>query len=614
MELAYRRGADAFVPSGAFKNLVRRLGERSEHLAEMPAVVLSCFDPKTRMMPFVLYDRKIFPAGPRTIAGTLANCGFHRLRAVFQLWNPNFRPSAARIDGRPPQLVLISAMQIHSHMAYEAVRDAWTMGDDRPLILVGGPKSFHEPYHYWSQRSRRGWDAPDAAITGEAFVLLELLDRLMDYHRPGEHIRTAFERAHIAGALNDVPGLIFRDPQSPPHDPVLIDTGTQRLVQHLDELPDEEVGLSVLEPPHRGAGLSPAPLADAQVRRHAQIASLLITQGCKFNCSYCPIPALNQKTWRFRSPDNLVRQFQTLSGRYGMRWYFGADDNFMNRRQTAEEYFEALARAGDTNVPGSKRLGRKIRWATEATQYDTYRNRDLLPLARRGGLFAIWFGIEDLTAELINKGQKPDVTVELFRIMHQSKICPMAMMMFHAGQPFYTPHSLYGLSNQMEFLRKAGAVSVQVTLHVPAVGTREYERTYESQRVLERVGPVQLTDSSTDGNHVLITDSTPCWRKQLQFMGGYLSFYNPLNFLKTFRYNGSPLRLYRASYQVLGLAGVLRTVWKLIPYTMRLMLNKKGFATKAPPTTHVPVRLAPRGVARFQGGGLYERSEVRRAA
>ena len=76
---------------------------------------------------------------------------------------------------------------------------------------------------------------------------------------------------------------------------------------------------------------------------------------------------------------------------------------------------------------GSRRLGAKIRIATEATQFDTYKNRDLLPVAARAGLFAIWFGIEDLTAELVNKGQKPAVTAELFRILHQYKISPMAM-------------------------------------------------------------------------------------------------------------------------------------------------------------------------------------------
>ena len=64
-----------------------------------------------------------------------------------------------------------------------------------------------------------------------------------------------------------------------------------------------------------------------------------------------------------------------------------------------------------------------------------------MPLGRSGGLSAIWFGIEDLTAELVNKGQKPEVTLELFSRMHALKIAPMAMMMYHEGQPFYSPDS-----------------------------------------------------------------------------------------------------------------------------------------------------------------------------
>ena len=39
------------------------------------------------------------------------------------------------------------------------------------------------------------------------------------------------------------------------------------------------------------------------------------------------------------------------------------------------------------------------------------------------------------TATLINKGQKPTQTIELFRLLDNQKISPMAMMMFHAGQP-----------------------------------------------------------------------------------------------------------------------------------------------------------------------------------
>ena len=83
-----------------------------------------------------------------------------------------------------------------------------------------------------------------------------------------------------------------------------------------------------------------------------------------------------------------------------------------------------MARSTVSSVPFRER----IRFATEATQFDTYRNRDLLPLARDAGMHALWFGIEDLTATLINKGQKPTQTVELFRLLDEHKISPMAMI------------------------------------------------------------------------------------------------------------------------------------------------------------------------------------------
>jgi radical SAM superfamily enzyme YgiQ (UPF0313 family) len=601
MELTYRRGPDAFVPCGAYRRLEVELREHAAALAEVPAVVLSCLDPRTRMLPFVLYDRMIFPAGARAVAGALLQAGFSRTRAVFQLWNPNFRPGQARIDGRPVQMLLVSSMQIHGDAASAAIRDAWTMGDDRPLILAGGPKAHYEPYTYWPQGGPDGPIGPDVVCTGEAYVLLDLLRVLVAFHRKGEHIRRAFERARLSGALNGVPGLVYLAPGASHREPALVDTGLQRLVQHLDEMPHEVSGLSVLEPPGRKAGLATAPLADGQVRAHARICSLLVTQGCKFNCSYCPIPAVNQKTWRFRSPEGLARELASVRERFGIKYYFGTDDNFFNRRQTALEFFEVLAR---TRIARGKRLGHQVRWGTEATQHDTWKNRDLLPLARKAGLAAVWFGIEDLTADLVNKGQKPEVTAELFPLMHRHQILPMAMMMFHETQPFASPGSLAGITNQIDFLRNAGAVTVQVTIHNPAAGTREYERTFESGRVLARLGKREISQSLYyDGNHLLVLGKWPAWRRQLQLLGAYFRFYNPLNLWRAGR-AGGPMRWYRVAFQLAGFVGAVRTAWRMLPYAWRLLVGKKQFHTQAPPLTHVPVRLAPGAFARVPAGVL----------
>jgi radical SAM superfamily enzyme YgiQ (UPF0313 family) len=311
-----------------------------------------------------------------------------------------------------------------------------------------------------------------------------------------------------------------------------------------------------------------------------------MTQGCKFNCPYCPIPALNQKSWRYRSPESTAAEVRAIYDTYGIKFFFGADDNFFNHRPTAEGILEALAY--DTTL-GGRPLGKKVRWATEATQFDTFKNRDLLPLARRAGLQAIWFGIEDLTAELINKGQKPEVTLELFRLMHEQKMLPMAMMMFHDGQPFYTRNRLYGLANQMEFLRKAGAISMQITVHTPAVGSREFENTYDSGKVLKNLGDYEIPPAKEDGNHVLVAGSTPAWRRQLELLAGYLTFYNPINLVRA-AVRPSPVRKYQVGYQLLGMYGVAVTALRTIPYIFRLLTGRARFHARTPPLSTVPVR------------------------
>lgn len=468
------------------------------------------------------------------------------------------------------------------------------MGAERPLIIAGGPKAMYEPYHFWSAPHTDRPVAPDVVVTGEASVLLDLLNAVVRHLGRGETMRTAFERARREGALQSIPGLVYLAPGATLQEPVVVDTGLQRLVQHLEELPHAVTGLSLMEPPHWGTSLSARPIPDSKVRRHVVIVSLVVTQGCKFNCSYCPIPAVNQKSWRFRSPESLVHEIRTVHERFGIKYFFGADDNFFNRRETAEDLLTAMA----GGVVRGQPLRNRIRFATEATQFDTYKNRDLLPLARDAGMHALWFGIEDLTATLINKGQKAAITVELFSLMQQLKISPMAMLMFHHGQPYYTPGSLYGLFNQVDFLRRAGAVSLQVTAHTPAVGTREYEKTYSTGRVLERIGRYRIPEWMMDGNHVVVDEGEALWRRQLKLLGGYAAFYNPWNLIRALKHDRSPLRRWRIGYQVVGSIATLWTAVRVMPYVIRLATRRFACHRATPRLSSVPVRSPATAFAR----------------
>ena len=194
-----------------------------------------------------------------------------------------------------------------------------------------------------------------------------------------ESLRSAFLRARQCGALDDVPGLVYSRAATP-EGPIeeLVDTGIQRLVEDLDELPHPVLGYQLLEPPGNQATLGLQALPAHRVRKHCIVSSLVLTVGCKFRCPYCPIPAYNQRQFRAKSGERVADEMEQIAGTYGITNFFGADDNFFNDTSRTLDIAQTLAREISTR----KRPLCKIRWATEATIHDTLRIREHLPVVR----------------------------------------------------------------------------------------------------------------------------------------------------------------------------------------------------------------------------------------
>jgi radical SAM superfamily enzyme YgiQ (UPF0313 family) len=554
MELASRPKNDRYTRPGHYNELECRL-RANPQTAEIPILVCYAFDYRTRLGPYLFADKRLLPAGPRAIGSALWQAGFHQTRIVQRQWNPNLRPSAARLDGQLPQMLFVSSMQIHSRSAYDIIADAHRLGDDRPFILAGGAKAIYEPADFFGFDPQRRLSA-DVVVTGEEYVALQLLDRVMDSRAGGEHLRKTFHRLRRSGLLDDIPGLVFREGDEKAPLGKLINTGIQRLVQNLDELPHPLTGLRLVEPPHRRQTLSKKPIAIDKLRRHATVVAIVTTHGCKFHCPYCPIPAYNQFTFRVKSPERLQDELQSITERTGISGFFGTDDNFFNNRETVEEVFTRLANGKVHNKP----FRDTIFFGTEATEFDVFKNKDLLPLCREGGLRAIWFGIEDMTAELVKKGQSPEKTKTLFELMNRIGICPMPMMMHHDGQPLTSSGNLYGLLNQVRFLHKAGSVSLQVTMLGPATGSKGYEEPYSKGMVIEQAGSKKLEDYHYDGNHCIATEDPNPWRKQFNIYMAYATFYNPLNLVRALVKWKDPLWTYRVMFQMYGMAGFAKSL------------------------------------------------------
>lgn len=585
MELPRRTRGDELLRRGALLELRQRLRATARR-HDLTTVIACAFDRRTQMLPFVYAATRMAPAGVRAIGAAMLDAGFEKTRVVLQQWNPNFQPSVMRLDGRIPDLFMVSSMQLHGAECTSLIRDACRMDPaQRPLIIAGGPKVIYEPWDVFSADPGDPWGA-DVAITGEEYVLLQLLDVLLSIRGRGEPLRATFLRARNRGLLDDVPGLVYANTNETGVAEELIDTGMQRLLGDLDELPHPALGYRLLERPSRRATLDTHALPPNEVARFSPIGSLVLTFGCKFACPYCPIPAYNQRQHRTKSGPRMADEFRRLYDEFRIRSFFGADDNFFNNPQRTLDIIETLARVEIDGAPIRKR----IRWGTEVTVHDTLQLREHLPLVRHAGVRALWLGVEDMTATLVKKGQSVDKTLEALRLLQRHGICPMPMMMHHDEQPLIsrgpTP---YGLLNQIRLLRKAGAVSMQVLMLVPATGSKLFVGTYTSGMAYESVGGRPVEEHMLGGNYVVASHHPRPWRKQFNILAAYLYFYNPLRFLLALVRPKSRLYLADAVVQVLGMNGLLLTVRRTFDWALRLRFGRIR-RKSAPPNSPLPMR------------------------
>jgi len=587
MELPRRPRGDELLTPGALTDLRHRLrATAAQH--DLATVIACAFDHRTRMLPFIFADTRMAPAGVRAIGSALLDCGFDQTRIVLQQWNRRFRPRAMRLAGRTPDLFMVSSMGLHYERSMQLMRDAQRIDEaDRPLVIAGGPNCVYAPWSVFNTDPAQP-SAADVAVTGEEYILLRLLEVILDHRAAGESMRAAFRRARDAGALDEVPGLMYARGDHPTVPDELIDTGVQQLLSDLDELPDPVLGYRILEPPSRRESLADAPVPPQRIRKLSPISSLVMTFGCKFACPYCPIPGYNQRQHRLKSGDRIAEDMARLHSTYGLRYFFGADDNFFNDADRALDIVDAIARK---QVDG-KPLRRRVRWYTEVTVHDTLKVADHLPAIRDAGCRALWLGVEDMTGTLVKKGQSVDKTTDAFRRLAGAGICPMPMMMHHDTQPLYTTRGDYGLINQVRLLRRAGAVSLQVLMITPSAGSKLYESTFTTGQVYDRVAGLPVTPHMYDGNYVVASRHPKPWRKQLSLLAAYAYFYNPIALIGALLFRSrSRLGFKPAGMQLIGMLGLTQTIRRTIGWAARLALGPIHRLTR-PPASTLPVRPA----------------------
>lgn len=621
MELPSRARGDVLLPPGEMTGVRARLrAVAARH--DLTTVIACAFDHRTRILPFIYADLRMAPAGVRAIGSALVDSGFPKTRIVLQQWNKNFSPAEMRLDGRMPDIFMVSSMHLHSSECDRLIQEACRIDPARrPLIIAGGPRVIYAPWEVFSSDPEHPWGA-DVAVTGEEYVFLSLLEVLLSMRAGNEPLRSTFLRARQSGALDGIPGLVYGN-STTVDGPIdeLVDTGVQRLLGDLDELPSAVLGYQLLEPPGKQATLGSHAIPANRVKKHCLVSSIVLTVGCKFRCSYCPIPAYNQRTHRTKSGGRVAEEIEQIANAYNIINFFGTDDNFFNDTKRTLEICEPLAR----KAAEGKRPFCKIRWGTEATVHDTIRIQEHLPLIRQAGMRAVWMGVEDLTGTLVKKGQNESKTIESFRLLRENGIIPVPMMMHHDTQPLISRKSNYGLINQLHTLRRAGALYTQVLMLTPSPGSKWYGDTYTSGLAFDSVSGKSIEPHIIDGNYVVASKHPRPWLKQFNLLAGYTYFFNPVRMLASLVFPKSTIpfadadtrpaeetakyspmkKLGRQAYlkfrahvtdagiQLLGMFGLFHTYRRTLGWAWQLFRGDIERCVK-PPTSILPMR-APDG-------------------
>lgn len=255
------------------------------------------------------------------------------------------------------------------------------------------------------------------------------------------------------GSLEKVKGISYRRSNKPFNNP------PQPLIQDLDSLPfpaRELIPIHLYKIP----------------------ASVITSRGCPSNCIFCAARAMSGKSYRMRTPENVVKEVKYIYDTINPPFLFVADDTFTIFRGRTEQICEKFQDLG-------------IRWVCES-RVNTV-NKELLKVMSQSGCFAIQFGVESGSQKIL-KSIRKGITIE--QVKRVVKWCIEEGMQpvcsFMIPHPDDDSNTIRETENLMNELKRIGA-QLYVSLTTPFPGTTLYSDA-------EKLGIEFITDDTNEFN------------------------------------------------------------------------------------------------------------------
>jgi len=340
-------------------------------------------------------------------------------------------------------------------------------------------------------------------------------------------------------SVENICGIAYRDKNGN-----VVKTNLRELIKDLDEIPFPALDLVDYER-YLGEG-NPYSM-------RPPVAGIVSSRGCPGNCVFCTIKAVWGRTWRGRSPKNIVDEIEFLQQKYNVKEFGFLDDSASVDRKRWEGICDEIIK---------RTLN--IKWTTPNGIAHWTLTRETLNKMYTAGCYRITFGIESgclKTRNFLGKPYSLKQAKEL--IQYANRIGMWTMCTNIIGFPY---ENLDSINQTIDFAKKCGTdfASFYLLIPQPTSGVYEY---FKKEGLLNVDGFFESDDFDDEEfekiNYIL--NETGCdtvYFKKEELAQLQKKAYRSFIIYRAMTYLFNPLKLLRKIHSLEGLKYILSMVTK----------------------------------------------------
>jgi len=202
-----------------------------------------------------------------------------------------------------------------------------------------------------------------------------------------------------------------------------------------------------------------------------EIAPIMTSRGCPYDCSFCSVTGMFGQQYRFRSKEKVIEELRRHN-ELGINFIFFYDDNFAAHRTRTKELLRSMIEK-DLTIP----------W-TAQVRVEVAKDPELLSLMRDSNCHTVYIGFESINPETLkayNKRQTVEDIERCIERLHAHRIRIHGMFVFGSDED-----RVDTIHETVRFAKKNDLESIQLMILTPLPGTRFYYEMESQNRLISK--------------------------------------------------------------------------------------------------------------------------------